>query len=83
MSVASAVPVPVPALRTAWMNPGRDGQGLAGVVHLGGLAVDRVLQRAFQDVDDLLTRMGVPDRGESGSTSTRDWIISRPGTERS
>ena len=43
--------------------PGRDGQGLAGVVHLGGLAVDLVLQRAFQDVDDLLTRMGVPDRG--------------------
>ena len=27
--------------------PGRDGQGLAGVVHLGGLAVDLVLQRAF------------------------------------
>src|SRR6202042_594303 len=38
---------------------------LAGVVHLGGLAVDLVLQRAFQDVDDLLTRMGVPDRGRA------------------
>src|SRR5580700_7411917 len=45
--------------------PGRYGQGLAGVVHLGGLAVDLVLQRACQDVDDLLTRMGVPDRGRA------------------
>src|ERR1700722_19356573 len=44
-------------------DPGRDGQGLAGVVHLGGLAVDLIFQRACQDVDDFLTRMGVPDRG--------------------
>jgi hypothetical protein len=43
--------------------PSRDGQGPARVVHLRRLAVDLVLQRAFQDVDDLLTRMEVPDRG--------------------
>jgi len=46
-------------------DPGRDGQGLAGLVHLRRLAVDLVLQRACQHVDDLLARMGVPDRGRA------------------
>jgi hypothetical protein len=39
---------------------GRDHQRIAGTVRLGAHAVDRVLQLAFQDVDDLFTGMPVP-----------------------
>ena len=41
---------------------GRDDQSLAGVVCLRGHAVDLILERPLEDVDDLLTRMLVPDR---------------------
>src|SRR5262245_22451501 len=42
---------------------GRHDQGLAGFVRLRRPAVDRVLERAFEDVDDLLARVHVPDGG--------------------
>lgn len=42
---------------------GRNHQRLAGVVRPRGLAVDLVLQRPVQDVDDLLARVLVPDGG--------------------
>src|SRR5580704_4588004 len=41
----------------------RMGRARTFVVYLRRLAVDLVVQRACQDVDDLLARMGVPDRG--------------------
>jgi hypothetical protein len=53
----------MPTLRTAWITPAGTVRALADVERLRRLAVDLVLQRAFQDVDDLLTRMEVPDRG--------------------
>jgi hypothetical protein len=40
----------------------RDGQGVPGVVGPGRLAVELVLQRPFQDVDDLLAGVGVLDQ---------------------
>jgi hypothetical protein len=41
---------------------GGDGQRVACAVCLGADPIDRVLQLAFQDVDDLFTRMPVPKR---------------------
>jgi hypothetical protein len=40
---------------------GRHRQRLAGAVRLRLLTVDRVLERPFQDVDDLLAGVLVPD----------------------
>src|SRR5262245_54273478 len=42
---------------------GRDGQCLAGAGRDRRLAVDVVLERPLEDVDDLLARMLVPDVG--------------------
>src|SRR5262245_58562550 len=41
---------------------GRHHQRFTGVVRLRRLPVDLILERAFEDVDDLLARMLVPDR---------------------
>src|SRR5262245_35673877 len=41
---------------------GRDDQSLAGVVCLRPRTVDLILERPLEDVDDLLTRMFVPDQ---------------------
>ena len=62
---------------------GRDHQALAGADRRRWLAVDVVLQRSFQDVDDLFTRMLVPKGGASGLISTRFWMTWRPGRLRS
>jgi hypothetical protein len=46
-----------------WARAGfsrRMGRARTFVVYLRRLAVDLVLRRAFQDVDDLLTRMDLP-----------------------
>jgi hypothetical protein len=40
----------------------RHHQNFAGAVRLRRLTVDPILERAFEDVDDLLARMLVPDR---------------------
>src|SRR6478672_12026296 len=39
----------------------RDHQGFAGAIGAGLLAVDLVLERALDDIDDLLAWMPVPD----------------------
>jgi hypothetical protein len=39
----------------------RDYQGIAGVIRLGRLAFELILQRAFEYVDDLLARVLVLD----------------------
>jgi hypothetical protein len=60
--VASSDAWPRPAFRTAWTTPAGDGQGVTGAARPRRLALDLVLQRPFDDVDDLFTRMGVLDR---------------------
>lgn len=40
---------------------GRYHQGVAGVVRCRRLAVDRALERSFEDMDDLFARMLVSD----------------------
>src|SRR5215831_669391 len=40
---------------------GRDGQGVTGIARPGRLALNLILQRPFEDVDDLFARMRVPD----------------------
>jgi len=41
---------------------GRDGQGVPGVTRPRRLSLNLILQRPFDDVDDLFARMGVLDR---------------------
>jgi hypothetical protein len=48
-------------------HPARDGQRVTGVACPRRLALDLVPQRPFEDVDDLFTRMGVPDRCRFGA----------------
>src|SRR5262245_51609775 len=62
---------------------GRDGQGVPGVTRPRRLSLDLILQRPFEDVDDLFARMGVPDRWCFGADLDRCWTTSRPGTLRS
>src|SRR5215218_4051113 len=45
---------------------GRDEQDLAGLERHRRLALDPVLQRAFEDVDDLFTRMTMPAERRPG-----------------
>src|SRR5262249_42519367 len=49
---------------------GRDEQDVAGLERHRRLALDVILQRAFEHVDDLLARMGVP--GEGGARGEVD-----------
>jgi hypothetical protein len=43
-------------------RPGRDGQGVTGMERLRRLAFDLILQRPFEDEDDLFARVGVLDQ---------------------
>jgi hypothetical protein len=58
---------------------GRDHQALAGADPCRWLAVDVVLQRSFQDVDDLFTRVLVPKerRGRADVDAVLDDLASR------
>jgi hypothetical protein len=79
--VASSAALPLPTFRTPIDRSGRDGQGVTGMVRPHRLALDLVLQRCFEDVDDLFARMDVPNRRRLGPISTRSWTTSRPGAE--
>lgn len=62
---------------------GRDYQPLAGADPCRWLAVDLVLQRSFENVDDFFTRVLVTKERRVRTESTRSWMTSRPGTLRS
>jgi hypothetical protein len=62
----------------------RDEKDLARVDRRGWLVLDLILQRPFEDVDDLFARMLVLESWRSsGLMSTRLWTTSRSGTLRS
>jgi hypothetical protein len=64
-------------------HSGRDEKDLASLVRRRRLALDLILQRAFEDIDDLFARMRVLGGDISRSKSTRTWTTSRPGALRS
>jgi hypothetical protein len=60
-----------------------DEEAVAGLGRRRPPALDPILERPLEDVDDLLARMLVSIAGASGLISTRFWISSRPRALRS
>ncbi len=59
--VASSAALPLPTFFTAWIASAGDAQGIARLDRRRRLALDLILQRPLEDVDDLFVRMRVLD----------------------